>query len=73
MKQNRPFYGAAYYAEYMPYDRIDIDMEMMEQAAMDVKRIAEATWSWLIYTSDAADDRSSDLPLETREIKKNSE
>lgn len=45
MKQNRPFYGAAYYAEYMPYDRIDIDMEMMKQAGMNVIRIAESTWS----------------------------
>lgn len=38
-------YGAAYYDEYMPYDRVETDMEMMEQAGMNVIRIAESTWS----------------------------
>lgn len=40
-------FGAAYYAEYMPYERIDRDMEMMKQAGMNVLRIAESTWSTL--------------------------
>lgn len=40
-------FGAAYYAEYMPYDRIDRDMEMMKKAGMNVIRIAESTWSTL--------------------------
>ena len=38
-------YGAAYYDEYMPYERVEKDMEMMEKAGMNVIRIAESTWS----------------------------
>jgi len=38
-------YGAAYYDEYMPYDRLDKDIEMMKAAGMNVVRIAESTWS----------------------------
>lgn len=40
-------FGAAYYPEYMPYDRIDKDMEMMKKAGMNTLRIAESTWSCL--------------------------
>ena len=39
------FYGAAYYDEYMPYDRLDKDVEMMKQAGINTVRIAESTWS----------------------------
>ena len=45
MKTDRLLYGAAYYDEYLPYDRIEKDMEMMEKAHMNVIRIAESTWS----------------------------
>lgn len=45
MKITRLLYGAAYYDEYMPYNRIDTDMEMMKRAGMNVIRIAESTWS----------------------------
>ena len=38
-------YGAAYYDEYMPYDRLDKDVEMMKKAGINVARIAESTWS----------------------------
>ncbi|MBO6107827.1 MAG: beta-galactosidase [Eubacterium sp.] len=38
-------FGAAYYDEYMPYDRIDTDFSIMKQAGMNVIRIAESTWS----------------------------
>lgn len=38
-------YGAAYYDEYMPCDRLEKDMSMMEKAGMNVIRIAESTWS----------------------------
>lgn len=38
-------YGAAYYDEYMPYDRLDKDVEMMKKAGINVVRIAESTWS----------------------------
>ena len=45
MKTDKLYYGAAYYDEYMPYDRIETDMDMMERAGMNVIRIAESTWS----------------------------
>lgn len=37
-------YGAAYYDEYMPYERLDKDIEMMKAAGINVVRIAESTW-----------------------------
>lgn len=45
MKTNKLYYGAAYYDEYMPYDRLYQDMEMMKKAGMNLIRIAESTWS----------------------------
>lgn len=45
MKTDRLLFGAAYYDEYLPYDRIETDMEMMEKAHINVIRIAESTWS----------------------------
>lgn len=45
MKTSKLYYGAAYYDEYLPYDRIDKDMEMMAKAGMNLIRIAESTWS----------------------------
>ena len=38
-------YGAAYYDEYMPYERLDKDIAMMKAAGMNVVRIGESTWS----------------------------
>ncbi len=38
-------YGVAYYDEYMPYDRLDKDIEMMKAAGINLVRIAESTWS----------------------------
>jgi beta-galactosidase len=40
-------YGVAYYDEYMPYDRLDKDVQMMKDAGINVVRIAESTWSTL--------------------------
>ncbi len=40
-------YGASYYDEYMPYDRIDTDVQMMKAAHLNVVRVAESTWSTL--------------------------
>ncbi|MGA7410015.1 MAG: beta-galactosidase, partial [Bryobacteraceae bacterium] len=37
-------YGAAYYEEYAPYDRLAADVEMMKSAGINVVRIAESTW-----------------------------
>ena len=38
-------FGTAYYDEYMPYDRLDEDVQMMKKAGINVVRIAESTWS----------------------------
>lgn len=38
-------YGVAYYDEYMPYDRLTQDIQMMKDAGINTVRIAESTWS----------------------------
>lgn len=38
-------FGAAYYDEYMPFERLEKDVEMLKRAGMNVVRIAESTWS----------------------------
>lgn len=38
-------YGAAYYDEYMPYERLAKDVAMMKKAGINTVRIAESTWS----------------------------
>ena len=38
-------YGVAYYPEYMPHDRLDQDVEMMQKAGITVVRVGESTWS----------------------------
>lgn len=38
-------YGAAYYHEYMPYERLDKDVAMMKAAGFNVVRLGESTWS----------------------------
>ena len=38
-------YGAAFYEEYMPQDRLDQDVKLMEQAGISVVRVGESTWS----------------------------
>lgn len=38
-------YGAAYYSEYEPYDRLDQDIAMMKKAGLNVVRMGESTWS----------------------------
>ncbi len=38
-------YGAAYYDEYMPYERLQQDVAMMKKAGINTVRIAESTWS----------------------------
>jgi beta-galactosidase len=37
-------YGAAYYPEYMPYERLDKDVELMKQAGISVVRLGESSW-----------------------------
>lgn len=38
-------YGAAYYNEYMPYERLDKDVALMKAADITVVRMGESTWS----------------------------
>ena len=44
-KMDHLLYGAAYYEEYLPYDRLEKDMAMIKNAGMNVVRIGESTWS----------------------------
>jgi beta-galactosidase len=44
-KMDGILYGAAYYPEYMPYDRLDKDVDMMHTAGITVVRVGESTWS----------------------------
>ncbi len=37
-------YGASYYHEYMPYDRLEKDVELMEKAGITFARVGESTW-----------------------------
>src|SRR5215469_2487697 len=37
-------YGAAYYPEYMPYERTDEDIALMKKAGLSVVRVGESTW-----------------------------
>ncbi len=37
-------YGVAYYPEYMPYDRLDQDVQLMQKAGISVVRIGESSW-----------------------------
>ncbi|MDX2150636.1 MAG: beta-galactosidase [Bryobacteraceae bacterium] len=38
-------YGVSYYPEYMPYERLDRDVELMKKAGVTVVRMGESTWS----------------------------
>ena len=38
-------YGAAFYEEYMPEDRLEKDVQLMEKAGITVVRVGESTWS----------------------------
>lgn len=62
--ENELLYGAAYYAEYMPYDRVEEDFRMMKEAGMNVIRIAESTWSTLEYEDGKFDFSYIDRVLE---------
>jgi beta-galactosidase len=44
-KMDTVLYGVAYYPEYMPHDRLDKDIELMQKARITVVRVGESTWS----------------------------
>jgi beta-galactosidase len=43
--KDKLLFGVAYYDEYMPYDRLEKDVKMMQETGINVVRIAESTWS----------------------------
>src|SRR5689334_25161686 len=43
-KMETVLYGAAYYPEYMPYERLDKDVELMKDAGINVVRMGESSW-----------------------------
>jgi len=40
-------YGASYYHEYMPYERLEKDVELMQKAGLTFARVGESTWGVL--------------------------
>lgn len=44
-KMETILYGVAYYPEYMPSDRLDKDVDLMQKAGITVVRVGESTWS----------------------------
>jgi beta-galactosidase len=40
-------YGASYYWEYMPYERLEKDFELMEKAGISFIRVGESSWGML--------------------------
>lgn len=43
-KMDNVLYGVAYYTEYMPYERLDQDVQLMQQAGISVVRMGESSW-----------------------------
>jgi len=43
-KMQNVLYGAAYYSEYMPYDRLEQDVALMQKAGISVVRMGESSW-----------------------------
>ena len=44
-KMETVLYGVAYYPEYMPQERLQRDVELMQKAGINVVRVGESTWS----------------------------
>src|SRR5262245_42146612 len=70
-------FGAAYYHEYMPYPRLERDMDLMQAAHFSVIRVGESVWStwepedgqfnleWLAPILDAAHARGISVVIGT--------
>lgn len=43
--QDRVLFGAAYYHEYQPHDRLEQDLDLMAEARFSVIRVGESVWS----------------------------
>jgi beta-galactosidase len=65
----RVLFGAAYYHEYQPYERLNTDLDLMKSAGFSVIRVGESVWStwepeegvfdleWLLPVLDGAHQR----------------
>ena len=42
-KMDTVLYGAAYYSEYIPYERLEKDVQLMQQAGISVVRMGESS------------------------------
>ena len=45
MSKDQLMFGAAYYPEYMPCERMEKDFQMMKKAGINTIRVAESTLS----------------------------
>ena len=54
-QSSRLLFGVAYYDEYMPYERLEKDIKMMQETGINVVRIAESTWSTVEPQDDVYD------------------
>ncbi|MFI6151753.1 beta-galactosidase [Kitasatospora sp. NPDC051170] len=73
----RVLFGAAYYHEYQPYERLKEDLDLMTQARFTVIRVGESVWStwepengefdleWLTPVLDGAYERGISVLLGT--------
>lgn len=57
-------YGVSYYDEYMPYDRLEEDVRMMQEAGINIVRFGESTWSTYEPQNGVFDFTSIDRVLE---------
>src|SRR5512135_1322646 len=48
-------YGASYYWEYMPVERLEKDVELMQKAGINFARVGESTWG-VLEPSDGSFD-----------------
>jgi beta-galactosidase len=48
-------YGASYYWEYMPYERLEKDVDLMAKAGINFVRVGESSWG-LLETADGVFD-----------------
>lgn len=63
-----PLFGVAYYDEYIPFERLHKDFQMMKDAKINVIRIAESTWSTLEPADNQFDFSSIDRVLTMSEL-----
>lgn len=74
---DRVLFGAAYYPEYQPIERVDTDMRLMQEAGFSLIRVGESVWStweprdgefeleWLARILDAAHEHGISVVLGT--------